>query len=70
MLDDQVHKLGYSKEAAVEAIRICQDRNVLKEYLMEREKEVMWIPTKPEKLREEDLPFCANQPRQLKAFNG
>jgi len=43
VLDDQRRKLGPVKEAAMEAIRICKDRGVLKGYLKEREKEVMNI---------------------------
>ena len=43
VLDDQRRKLGSTRAAAVEAIRICQDQGVLKEYLKEREKEVIDI---------------------------
>ena len=43
VLDDQIKKLGRTKEAAMEAIQICQDRGVLVKYLKEREKEVVDI---------------------------
>ncbi len=43
VLDDQIQKLGRTREAAEEAIRICQDRGVLSEYLKDREKEVVDI---------------------------
>ena len=36
-------KYGRVREAALETIRICQDRKVLKKYLKEREKEVVNI---------------------------
>ncbi len=32
-----------TQKAVTETIRICKDRNVLKEYLLEREKEVVTI---------------------------
>ena len=41
VLNDQYRKLGYTAEAVREAIRICKDKNVLKEYLEEREGEVI-----------------------------
>ena len=34
---------GKTREAVLETIRICKDRNVLKEYLSGREKEVISI---------------------------
>lgn len=43
VLDDQRKKYGPTKEAAIEAIRICKDRGVLVNYLKEREKEVIDI---------------------------
>ena len=43
VLDDQRQKYGLTKEAAIEAIRICKDRGVLVNYLKEREKEVIDI---------------------------
>ena len=43
VLDDQRQKYGLTKEAAIEAIRICKDRGVLVNYLKEREKEVINI---------------------------
>ena len=41
VLDEQIKGLGKTKDAVREAIRICKSRNVLKEYLMSREKEVI-----------------------------
>ena len=43
VMDDQVRKYGRSRKAAEETIRICRNRNVLVEYLNEREKEVIDI---------------------------
>ena len=43
VLDEQVRKIGRTREAAIEAIRICRDRGVLIDYLREREKEVIDI---------------------------
>ena len=40
---EQVKLYGRSKKALSEAIRICKDRNVLKEYLENRETEVVDI---------------------------
>ena len=40
VLDEQIKAKGRTREAAEEAIRICQDRGVLAEYLKGREKEV------------------------------
>ena len=42
-MDEQIKKYGRVREAALETIRICRDRNVLKKYLKEREKEVVNI---------------------------
>ena len=42
---DQVKKLGYTKEAIKEVLKICIDKNVLKEYLKTREVEIMDIMT-------------------------
>ncbi len=39
----QTKKHGMTQKAVTETIRICKDRNVLKEYLLEREKEVVTI---------------------------
>lgn len=36
VLDDQVKRLGYTREAAEEAIRICQNRGIIAEYLEDR----------------------------------
>ena len=43
VLDEQTKKYGRVIEAATETIRICRDRNVLKDYLNTREKEVVDI---------------------------
>lgn len=43
VINDQVKKYGRTREAITEAIRICKDRNILKEYLTSREKEVVDI---------------------------
>ena len=43
VMDEQIKKYGRVREAALETIRICRDRNVLKKYLKEREKEVFNI---------------------------
>lgn len=40
VFNSQIRKHGYTKTAVRETIRICRDRNILKEYLREREKEV------------------------------
>ena len=40
---NRLKKYGRVREAALETIRICRDRNVLKKYLEEREKEVVNI---------------------------
>ncbi|GFI49744.1 hypothetical protein IMSAGC020_00944 [Lachnospiraceae bacterium] len=41
--NEQVRLYGKTREAVLSTIRICQDRNVLKEYLSGREKEVINI---------------------------
>lgn len=41
MLEDIIRKYGATKESILETIRICKDRNVLKEYLESREQEVV-----------------------------
>ena len=41
--NEQVKKHGRSREAVTETIRICKDRDVLREFLAGREKEVISI---------------------------
>ena len=41
--NEQVKLHGKTREAVLETIRICKDRNLLKEYLSGREKEVISI---------------------------
>ena len=41
--DEQIRLHGRTREAIMEAIRICKDRNVLKEYLSKKESEVIDI---------------------------
>ncbi len=43
VMNDQIKIYGRTREAIVEAIRICKDRNILKDYLTSREKEVVDI---------------------------
>jgi ribosomal protein L16/L10AE len=43
VMDEQIKKYGRVRKAALETLRICRDRNVLKKYLEEREKEVVNI---------------------------
>ena len=43
MYDEQRTKYGRTKKAITETIRICKDRNVLREYLEDREKEAVSI---------------------------
>ena len=43
MYNEQRKKHGQTKEAVTETIRICKDRNVLKEYLESKEQEVVDI---------------------------
>ncbi len=41
--NEQVKIYGRTRKAVIETIRICRDRNILKDYLAEREKEVVNI---------------------------
>ena len=41
--NEQVKLYGRTRKAVIETIRICRDRNILKDYLAEREKEVVNI---------------------------
>lgn len=41
--NEQIHKLGRTREAVLETIRICTEQDVLKEYLENRKKEVVDI---------------------------
>ena len=43
MYNEQRRKYGQTREAVLETIRICKDRNVLKEYLDNKEQEVVDI---------------------------
>lgn len=43
VINDQVKRYGRTREAITEAIRICKNRNILKDYLTSREKEVVDI---------------------------
>ena len=43
VFDAQTKKYGRTREAVLETLRICRDRNVLKDYLKKREKEVFNI---------------------------
>jgi hypothetical protein len=43
VFNDQRNKHGLTEETVKETIRICKDRNVLREYLESREKEVVTI---------------------------
>jgi hypothetical protein len=43
VFNDQRNKYGLTEETVKETIRICKDRNVLREYLESREKEVVTI---------------------------
>ena len=43
VFNEQTKKHGMTQKAVMETIRICKDRNVLREYLLEREKEVVTI---------------------------
>ncbi|MCD8151353.1 MAG: hypothetical protein LUE92_17790 [Clostridiales bacterium] len=43
VINDQVQIYGRTRQAVAEAIQICKDRNVLREYLESREKEVIDI---------------------------
>lgn len=46
VINDQVKKLGRTEEAVREAIRICKDQDILREYLGKREQEVISIMTR------------------------
>lgn len=41
--NEQTKQHGMTQKAVTETIRICKDRNVLREYLLDREKEVVTI---------------------------
>ena len=41
--NEQMKKYGRTRKAVMEAIRICKDRNVLREYLSSKESEVVSI---------------------------
>ena len=43
VFNEQTKQCGMTRKAVTETIRICKDRNVLREYLLEREKEVVTI---------------------------
>ncbi len=43
IFNGQTQLYGMTNKAVIETIRICKDRNVLREYLLEREKEVVTI---------------------------
>ncbi len=43
VFNEQTGQYGMTQKAVTETIRICRDRNVLREYLAEREKEVVTI---------------------------
>ena len=43
VFNEQTGQHGMTQKSVLETIRICKDRNVLKEYLLEREKEVVTI---------------------------
>jgi len=43
VFNEQTKQHGMTQEAIMETIRICKDRNILREYLAQREKEVVTI---------------------------
>lgn len=43
IFDEQRRKYGWTREAVLQTIRICRDKNILKEYLESRESEVIDI---------------------------
>lgn len=43
VFNEQTGQYGMTRKAVTETIRICKDRNVLREYLLDREKEVVTI---------------------------
>ncbi len=51
-MSDDTKQHGMMRKAVTETIHICKDRNVLREYLLEREKEVVMIMMSLFELRE------------------
>lgn len=45
VFNEQTKQHGMTQKAVTETIRICKDRNILREYLLDREKEVVTIMT-------------------------
>ena len=43
VFNEQTKQHGMTQKAVMETIRICKDRNILREYLLDREKEVVTI---------------------------
>ena len=43
VFNEQTKQYGMTQKAVTETIRICKDRNILREYLLDREKEVVTI---------------------------
>lgn len=43
IFNEQTKQYGMTQEAVTETIRICRDRNILREYFLDREKEVVTI---------------------------
>ena len=43
VFNEQIKKYGMTKQAVTETIRICKDRNILKQYLSSKEVEVITI---------------------------
>ncbi|MCI9102219.1 MAG: hypothetical protein HFG47_02735 [Lachnospiraceae bacterium] len=43
VFNEQTKQYGMTRKAVTETIRICKDRNILREYLLDREKEVVTI---------------------------
>ena len=43
VFNEQIKKYGMTKQAVIETIRICKDRNILKQYLSSKEVEVITI---------------------------
>ncbi len=43
VFNEQTKQYGMTRKAVTETIRICKDRNILREYLLDREKEVITI---------------------------
>ena len=41
VFNEQVKSCGYTKKAILETIRICRDEDILKEFMLSREKEVV-----------------------------